>query len=706
MRLRNPLLAAALAAALPVFAQPATPAFGGYVSITGISTDVKGDNPFRLFEYRDLSDGAMLGLDVRGQSNAWFYRVFGENLGRDDMFLQLSGGRYGVFKYTVYADDVIHNLTFHAVTPFTGVGTNNLTFAGTTPSTNVATWTPFDYYVKHKNVGGVVDATPARESAFYARVATNRKKSEGVKPLGAPGTSPGGPTYELPAPIDWTTTDVSGEVGYSTRTLHVSGSLLFSKFEDHNNFLLWRNPIVATGTNIESSTLSTDSDMWRAAVNATWKQLPMGSTLALRGTYAKYTSSFAIPTSFISVSGTTGNVRLANPSTPTFEGEAVNKSFSAALNSNLARGLDSKVYYNWYERENNSHHVVFTPSGPGSGGTCDINPLTGTGLTTCTTEFLHFTRKNGGLELGYRIAPGTRVMAGLDYLDIERERIDFDHSKETKATLEFKTGAFEIADLRIKYQHLERKADFLLGESKDVFNRTLYRFDAAPLDRDTLKVVVEASPMERLDVGLEVSAKRNEYGETLLGRTGDKREEVYLSASYGDPTALRVTAFADYERTHYDSRHWVGATTTFPNPNAAGTTYLWEGRVHDRNWLFGVAAAWPMNERLRFDGSFIWQRTKGGVDFFTPNNLGNPQPILAYDSFRKQSLNVKATYAATKRIDVTLGAAYEKFEFSDIQIDDYIVNIRTGTTQNFLSGAYAFPSYRASIAYVTLTYRF
>lgn len=701
-----PFLMTALAIAVPAaLAQDVAPGFAGSVSLTGYSTRVTGDNPFKFFEYRDLESGLTAGADVRGESNAWYWNVFGENLGRDDQFIQLKGGKYGVFKYAVYNDEVVHNLTFRAITPFSGVGTNSLTFAGASASTDTATWNSFDYGIQHSNVGGLVEARPAAQSPFYARVTANRKRTDGIKPLGSAGTSPGGPVNELPAPVDWTTTDFSGEVGYASKTMHLSANVLYSKFEDHNDFLSWRNPIITTGANIESSTLATDSDLWRLGVNAMWKRLPLGSTLALRGTYARYESSIPVQPSYISVSGTTGNTRLANPSETLFEGEVVNKSFSASLTSNLARDLDSRFYYNWYERENNSTHLVFTPGGPGSGGSCDFS-ATGASLPTCTPEHLHFTKNNLGAELQYRIDRQNKLSADIDYADIERERIDFDRSKETKVTLGWKNGTFEIADFRVKYQHLRRRSEFLLGDSTNIFNKFLYRFDAAPLDRDLVKLVADSSPMEHLDLGAELIFKRNKYKETVLGRTRDTRQELYFTASYGDPEKWRVTLFADYERTQYDSVHWVGATTTFPNPNPAGTTYLWEAEVKDKNYLVGIGGDWPVNERLKVKGALIWQKTDGMVDFATPNNFGNPVDIDAYDSFRKKSLNLKAIYAATRQIEVTLGAAYEKFDFSDVQIDGYIHALRTGTTQHYLTGAYAFPSYKASVVYATLTYRF
>jgi len=701
-------LAAAVSSAL---AQEATAPFTGYVAITGLSTHVTSQNRFRLEEFRDFESGVTGSLRVRTENDAWWHNLFGENLGRDDQSIELKGGRYGVFKYSVYNEDIIHNLTFGAITPFSGVGTNNLTFAGSAPPpTDITTWNSFDYSVKHSNVGGTAEIQPGAASPFYVRVTANRKESTGIKPLGAAGTSPGGPSYELPAPIDWTTTDWSAEAGYSTKTMHVSANVLVSKFSDANDFLLWRTPAVRTGPNVESSTLAGDNDLRRLGVNAIFKQLPLDSSLALRGTYTKLTNSFPIGTTFLSVTGTlpngVGNTRLANPSVPVFDGEVINKSFSAALNSNYAHGLSSKIYYNWYKRDNESSHVVFTPSGPGSGGTCDLNPVTNAALTTCSTEFLHFRKSNVGGEVYLRLNRANKLTLGLDYLDTERERIDFDRSKETKASLEWKSGMFEVADFRVKYQHLERKSDFLLAGNSDIFNRYLYRFDAAPLKRDQVKAVVDASPIEFLDLGLEVNVKRNRYTETVLGRDRDKREEVSLSASYGNPEKYRITAFGDIEHTSYDSSHWVGATTTFPNTNAAGTTYLWDSKVHDRNWLVGIAGDWPVMERLTIKASAIIQRGDGGVDFFANSTVANAQNIVAYDDFKKRAFNLRAVYAASKQIQLTLGAAYEKYTYNDIQLDGYIYPVLTGVNQGFLSGAYANPSYRATIIYGTVAYRF
>ncbi|HET7729536.1 MAG TPA: MtrB/PioB family outer membrane beta-barrel protein [Usitatibacter sp.] len=700
------LVLTALAAAVPAaLAQQVT----GSVSVGGIATEVDEKNPWKLFEYRDLDDGVLAGFRVNINGGSWYHGLFGENLGRDDQFLEARGGRYGVLKYRVYGDDVIHNWTFNAITPFNGVGSNNLGFTGTTPSTDISTWNGFDYTQKHKNIGGFAEFTPGVDSPLYFRVSANRKKTEGIRPLGQAGGSPGGPVYELPLPLDWTTNDVSGEVGYSTKRMHISASVLYSKFEDHNDLLAWANPYQATGPNGQLTTIASDNEMWRYAVNATFRQLPMGSTLALRGTFTKLENSLPVQSTYVP-GATTGVTRLANPSSSQFEGEIENRSFSAALNTNWARGIDSKIYYNYYERENNTHHIVFTPGGPGTGGACDFAPGTGAALTTCTTEFLHFEKKNFGAEVGFRIGRQNRITAGIDRTEIERERVDFDKTDETKYTIEWKSSMVPGLDTRVKYQHLKRDSEFLLGDYGDLFMRYTYRFDTTPLDRDLFKVSLDFSPVDNLDLGAEFIHKRNDYKDVVFGRRHDSRREVILSAAYGINDGLRVSGFIDWERARYDSSHWVGAIATFPLPNSTGTAYPWDANVHDKSRLVGVAADWTVNPRLKLTASAIHQKNDGNVDFESINNRGNPQDISNFENIKKTTLHLKGTFAAMKNLDVTLGAAYEKYDVDDALMNDYTYALRTGTapnfTQHYYTGAYGFSSYKANIFYAYLTYRF
>ena len=113
----NLLVAGLLVAAPAAFAQMQVSG-----SVTGglVSSSVKSDNPFRFEEYRDLRSGATLGADIRGETNSYFLRFFGENIGRVDQFMELKGGHYGVFKYSLTNNNIIHNLTSDARTRLPG----------------------------------------------------------------------------------------------------------------------------------------------------------------------------------------------------------------------------------------------------------------------------------------------------------------------------------------------------------------------------------------------------------------------------------------------------------------------------------------------------------------------------------------------------------------------------------------------------------
>ena len=102
--------------------------------------------------------------------------------------------------------------------------------------------------------------------------------------------------------------------------------------------------------------------------------------------------------------------------------------------------------------------------------------------------------------------------------------------------------------------------------------------------------------MPLLDFGAEAIYKHNDYKDTILGRTKDQRQELYLSASYGDMKVFRVIVFGDIEFTQYDSLHRVGSGD--PNPEAPpsggppNTTYNWSAENKDRSWQVGIGAEW------------------------------------------------------------------------------------------------------------------
>jgi MtrB/PioB family decaheme-associated outer membrane protein len=691
----------------------------GSVSVGGLKLYEKSNNAYRLKEYRDVDSGIITAFDVKGRGTDYYVNAFGENLGRDDQGVDVRGGKYNAFKYQVFESRLVHNWTFDARSPYSGIGTDTLT--ATLPNLNPDTWNTFDFRKKRDNVGGMFEFWMG--SPWFVRVDANEVTDRGLQLIsGANGTSPGQGFTDKPFPVDFKTRNASIEGGYATKHGQFTVSALHSTFSNQNDTFRWTNGFFGNG--LDTTWLPPDNEYSKLAVNGTLKQLPWGSTLAGRVTYSKTTTSVPIATSVLN--STAGAFSPTNPDEASFEGDVRHKTASLSLYSNPTRDIDTRVYWNYYKKDNRSPEITFATAAV-TGLSCSS--------ANCVTEVLNYMRRNLGADVGYRINSTNRVVAGLDYVDLDRNRVDFDNTKDKTARIEWRNTTYDWLGTRVKYQHMQRRSHFLEGNAGTgpvdpaFLDRFIARFDASNVDQDLLKIGMDITPAELWDVGFEAIVKHNKYKDTVLGRTKDDRQELYFSVARGDPSQFRWMAFADLELVKYDAFHRnisnpppavgvpTAAQSTAFDPNSAPTcasattcNYNWDATNRDRSWAVGLGADWLPTSRLKMNGSIIAQWTHGTADFSvqqTPIQISpTADRIYNFDNMRKITLNLKGTYTLTRRWDVTGGYAYERFKFSDIAIDDYSYTVSSGTGASYLSGAYAKPNFNASIVYLVGTYKF
>lgn len=679
----------------------------------------KAPDPSKLTEYRDL-DRAFIGvIDMRGRTNDYYLNIFAENPGADDQYLDFWGGRYGVFKYQLYSNELRHNFGAppNVRSPYAGIGTGTL-FApfptaatiATSPVINPQTWNAYESYIDRRDLGGFFEWSAT--SPWYFRVDANQIKREGVRNISSSqGTSPGNGFVELPRPVDWTTNNWAVEGGYQARGMNVSLNVSHSRFENGVERLRFSNGFLAPGLPLAFDTkpLEPDNELTKVALNANMKQLPWTSTLSGRLTWSKLTNDVTVEPTMLIAGGLDG---AGGSSVPTFEGEIINKTASLSLSSQPMRALDTRLYWNWSQKHNDNTHIVFTTAALGC-------------ATGCEPERFGYKKNNLGAEVGYRLNASNKVSGGVDYYDINRDRIDFNETEDTKVFVQWKNHAFDIVDTRIKYQRLHRSSNFVSPSPETFANPlALYvrRFDFANVEQNMLKVGFDISPRPFLDFGIEAIYKNNDYKDTQLGRTEDQRQELYASVSLGDPKSFRVLLFGDVEYSWYDSRHRVGAvggpdSPPAPAAPAASTSYTWNAKNYDRSWQVGLGADWKPMERLNLHSSLLWARTEGTVDFSTQAGTVVVAPGLLnignFDNTRRIAFNLKGTYAVDRRIDLTLGYAFEHYRFSDIGYDNYgyvslgSAVIPGGSTANsYATGEGAFQNYNANIVYLIGTYKF
>jgi Protein of unknown function (DUF3374). len=664
----------------------------GSVSLGLRHVNDKATDSSKLQEYRDLDSNALTAADVNLQSENQHFNGFVENIGHDDYFARLRGGQYGAYKYELYGNGLRHNFGsgVGARTPYSGVGGATLT--ATFPATNTATWNTFDNSYKRQDIGGMFEWQA--NSPWYFRTDANQVKREGIKVIsGAQGTSPGNGFVELPVPVDFKATNIAVEGGYATKERIYSLNFMHSKFSNDNQLIRFSNGFFGNG--LDSAVREPDNEFWKLSGNGIFRQLPMHSTLATRVSYSKLSNDVGILGGILN---TGGAISPTNPSTSTFDGKIVNTTASASLTSNPLNRLDTRLYWNWTRKDNKSTEITFA--------TAAVAGLACSGFN-CTPELFNYRKNNLGVEAGYRVTRENKLLFGYDYYDTKRERFDSKNTRDNKYFVEWKNSTFDIATGRLKYQYLQRRSSNDGFDPVNPIDQFVRRFDIADVNQHQVKLVLDvAPPVQFLDIGLEAIYKSNDYKNTILGRTSDRRQEYFASISYGDPKALRVMVFGDFEWAEYDSFHRVGTGNPDPATAPTVTTYNWSSNVRDKSWQVGIGADWVAMERLTVKSSLSHLQTNGYADF-NRQAVGPVVPINNYDNTRRTAFNLKGIYRVDKAWSMTAGYAWEKYRFDDIGYQGFrYVVPPIGTQASYLTGMSAFQNYNANIVYLVATYKF
>lgn len=736
-----PILIANLFAAGGAAAADGGLTYSGTLDIGARVTNTTSSNAGKLNEYRDLKHDGVIGVaDVKATDGSTYIKFFGENFGHTDQYLDLKTGRYGVYKIEAYGDDLKHNYDFGARTPYTGIGTNTLTgpkFFSSNPrgANNPDAWNTFDYGWKRQNRGGNFEFSG--NSPWFFRVDMKTTTLDGVKPITTSGL------YELPAPVNYTTSDLSAEGGWASKRGQFSVSVLRSKFSNANDNMQFSNPstgILAPATAANTAvgpvgglgydrfTLPSDNTLTKYGANGVLKRLPLNSTLAGRFSYSSLTNNLEVtPGTLIALTTAgvvTGTGQRGTASASNFAGDITIRNTQLSLNSNLTKQLDSRIYWTDYKKDNNSNTISYMQSS--SAGV----------LTRYAQAYAYsnnFRKRDLGVDLGYRVNRANKVSGGMDYMHTERSRDDFDQTRDKKYYAEWKNTGWDLLSTRLKYQYMQRRSNNVATEDPAVhadpdtrlIEHVFARFDVANNNQSLVKASLESSPRQFLDLGLDMIVKQNKYQQIQLGRTQDTRQQYTLTVGFGDPNSFRVNAFADWEKVLFDMNERfiprTGAQNFNPNVPlfVAGATpistysYNWTSRNRDTNWSLGVGADWVQSEKLKFNGSLLYAKTTGLAEYKSVNDIGTPANVpgsssLNMDNTTKKSLNLKAVYKLDKQWTLNGGFAWEKYTFgSDLYAGYNYTAVSTANVGSaYLSGAGYAPDYSVRILYLTGSYKF
>ena len=656
----------------------------GEVSLKGIWFDVSGkeSGKAKFTEYRDLrEDGGVYGrARLNLDTDKYFLNFYAGDFGYDTQYYKIDGGMWGKFKFDLFYDEIPHNITFDARTPFLGAGHDTLVGA---PNTNVATWDTFDYSINRRQYGGGFKVDVIRP--FFLDVSFQRENRDGIKPTGAaPGTSDDF-ALELPEPVQYVTNNLKVEAGYAKKPLFLSLTYFYSDFNNSNAGLNFIDPLIAAPEAGAPNTFSLPPDntyhkgAFKGAVN-----LPFNSKFSTNLGFSRTRSETSI-VSLIS-SGFTGKVDTLN--------------YDFAFTSNPVRFLDTKVYYKYYKRDNKSDDPT---------GVANI--------------FLSYNISTYGGELGFKLPAKLYLSGGYKYVKTERNKKGetdpegiLPFNMDNIYFVDLKWTGLDFLDAKVGYEKLDRDAHYRTFDSAVNPAR---RFSYAAQNRDTYKATVDIFPLENLNFGLEYRYRKIDYSDTILGLRSDKRHELNISADYLIGKIAKLYGYGDYG--------WIKFDQLQQQTEGLVTPANWDAKQKDITYGYGIGTeiyVIPKKLTLVFQHNYL--RSNGNVDytldpvFFTAaggaglDGIGANNAnidISRWDDYTLYSFKIKAVYNFTKFLAASIGYAYERFNYKDAQLDGYqFVNPPggpvTGTNGAYLTGAYKDQSYKAHLIFGGMSYKF
>ena len=124
--------------------------------------------------------------------------------------------------------EIIHNIAGDAKTFYYGAGTTQLTG---TPNPDPETWRgEFNYSTKRKRIDTGIKIDMAQP--FFFNISFPYERKEGIKPTGVSTSSSRDASLELPEPVDYRTSGLRVEAGYSLKPFFASFSYAYGEFRN------------------------------------------------------------------------------------------------------------------------------------------------------------------------------------------------------------------------------------------------------------------------------------------------------------------------------------------------------------------------------------------------------------------------------------------------------------------------------------------
>ena len=639
------------------------------------------EDSFKFGEYNGLNEeGAFLignGTALYRDDHAGYLDLRVRDLGLDTRSIDLQGGRQGKYELFLSYDEIPHNISDSAKTPYLGAGGNMLelptgwvTAGSTAGMTELdASLRGVDLETERKRLGIGVVFIPATnwETAidFHHETRDGQNGSAGAFFFN---------TAQLVEPIDYVTDEVTVSAAYTTGKWQSRLAYYGSFFNDHDSSLTWQNaynPITA-GADAGQSALPPDNQFQQVLVSSGYQfseRTRVSGDIALGRMEQDET---LLPATI--------NPNLA-VTMPRNSADAKVDTLTANLkvDSTVTSKLRLNATYRYNDRDNKTPTAVYPWV------TTDAFPAV-------PRENLPYSFTENTIKAGadYRVYKGTKLSAGYDYEKKTFTNQEVDNTTEDTVWGKISVRSGGNVDFTLRGAHAKRDAsDFnLIAEIDPSQNPLMVKYNLADRTRDSAGIQVGFNPHERVSVGLGVDFYLDDYSDSVLGLT-ESRETSY-------------TADASVMLTDVTSLHAFGNREQIKSEQAGSEgfgTADWFAKNDDTIDTFGITVKHELvKDKLDIGADYVLSRSTGEISVNT----------VASDSAfpdLKTDLGTIKLYADYRLKDnLTLHGAYW---YADYDSSDWMLDgVEPDTIANVISFGEDSPKYAVNVVMISVRYRF
>jgi MtrB/PioB family decaheme-associated outer membrane protein len=676
------------------------------------------NNPEAKFnEYRDLPRGAFLSnYFLREFNGQWAGAVWGNVPTRYDQTNSLYLAKGVTWRLDASFTGTPHHFSNVARSPYAQTGTGVFTLpdslqrliqnglqTAANPNQNKAlrdllASSPYVSLALQTDVTKVrLRGRPIKDWQFEVK-GTDRERS-GSQALGATLGGPGGPTVELPAPIDQRTIDVDATAAYNHGPARVMVSGGMSSFHNRigsirfDHFRVFNTNYSRSAVNAMST--APDNDVLRGRVVASW-QLPYASTFtATIGVSQTTQKQDFVPMTVndtIRVRSTVGTDSLALER-GNLDGKVMDIVQDYRLTGRPIANFYGTLRFR-QEKMDDKTPLLGLPYG-------FVNYDQTWSRTPAETEAASNTKTVIGFDGDYTFMPQVDVSVLA-----ERRSRELPDWREVVKDAENVFGAklhlrpIDNVDAAVGYQMGQRRMDAFIEDAYDGAEwASLRRYDVADRDQTKLDGSLSWSPGTKLDLSVNGWWSKDDYPNSQYGLNSVDNTQVFGEGTLHPVANVDLSGGFGYGQQ-------TGKQASIEDPNAGVVVGMsvapWTADLEDKS-AYGFARLdwWNKGRKFQVTTEYTFTRDMQSYDFahrIQPDSLGNILANVASTTainwpnsfYRTHDVALTTTWHFTPQSDFGCTYGYTSADFADqlYQNIPYVnvnpTNVATGASAIFL----------------------